>query len=52
MRERDLKALEFDKVMALVMTMAASEPAREGMLAARLLVRHRAKPALFTRSSK
>src|SRR5579871_2609273 len=29
MRERDLKALEFDKVMALVMSMAASEPARE-----------------------
>src|ERR1700693_2137623 len=29
MRERDLKALEFDKVMALVMTMAASEPERE-----------------------
>jgi DNA mismatch repair protein MutS2 len=29
MRERDLKALEFDKVMALVMGLAASEPARE-----------------------
>ena len=29
MRDRDLKALEFDKVMALVMSMAASEPARE-----------------------
>ncbi len=29
MRERDLRALEFDKVMALVMGMAASEPARE-----------------------
>ena len=29
MRERDLKALEFDKLMALVMSMAASEPARE-----------------------
>src|ERR1700676_4220203 len=29
MRERDLKALEFDKVMTLVMGMAASEPARE-----------------------
>ncbi len=29
MRERDLKALEFDKVMTLVMSMAASEPARE-----------------------
>src|SRR5690242_11133933 len=29
MRDRDLKALEFDKVMALVMGLAASEPARE-----------------------
>jgi DNA mismatch repair protein MutS2 len=29
MRERDLKSLEFDKVMTLVMGMAASEPARE-----------------------
>src|SRR4029077_12663720 len=29
MRERDLKALEFDKVMAIVMGLAASEPARE-----------------------
>jgi DNA mismatch repair protein MutS2 len=29
MRERDLKALEFDKVMTLVMGMAASAPARE-----------------------
>ena len=29
MRERDLKALEFDKVMTLVIGMAASEPARE-----------------------
>jgi hypothetical protein len=29
MPERDLKAIEFDKVMTLVMGMAASEPARE-----------------------
>jgi len=29
MRDRDLRALEFDKVMALVMSMAASHPARE-----------------------
>jgi len=29
MRERDLKALEFDKVMTIVMGLAASEPARE-----------------------
>jgi len=38
MRERDLKALEFDKVMTLVMAMAASEPARE--------VLSRVRPAL------
>src|SRR6202050_1772844 len=29
MRERDLRALEFDKVMTVVMGLAASEPARE-----------------------
>ncbi len=38
MRERDLKALEFDKIIALVMGMAASEPARE--------VLSRVRPAL------
>ena len=31
MRERDLKALEFDKVMNLAMEHAASEPAREAI---------------------
>ena len=40
MRERDLKALEFDKVMTLVMGMAASEPARE--------VLSRVRPAIDT----
>jgi DNA mismatch repair protein MutS2 len=35
MRERDLKALEFDKVILLVMESCASEPGREAMAALR-----------------
>ena len=32
MRERDLKALEFDKVIHLVVELCASEPGRRGEL--------------------